>query len=204
MSASSALLVVATIVAVDGGMATVDAGTAQHLEPGDRGQTFYELQVDGAPKRIEVGRVRVIATGDGSSSVISESRIPLRPGYRVELRLPVERLPEPGRVGEKSGQEAGEGLAPSQESGLRLPSEEEWEVAAQSPEFDTTVGIFEWTASWYQAYPGNSRREESYGEVFRVLRGSADESSDALLARRFMDPDQRHSRVGFRCVKDAD
>jgi len=342
MSASSVLLVAASIVAVEGGMATIDAGKTQLLEPGDRGQAFYELIVNGMTKHIEVGSIVVTTVGDGSAVVSNDSGVPLRPGYRVELHLPVDRTPElpvkrpprddlkrpvseplkppvsaplkrpvsapaepsepglsvplrdqppsppqtepvqpvpedypqltlppvpvePDRRRERLAPPdpardvisvpagrytiglgpieaqyfnqtprhdimltafsidrypVGEGLVPSlsgppltglsfddaqahcQDLGLRLPSEQEWEVAAQAPGFVAEPGLLEWTASWYQAYPGNSRSEEEYGETSRVLRGFSDGSTETLFTRRFMSPNQRHSGVGFRCVGD--
>jgi formylglycine-generating enzyme required for sulfatase activity len=85
---------------------------------------------------------------------------------------------------------------------MRLPSEEQWEIAAQVDDFVLEPGLFEWTASWYQAYPGNTRDEDAYGARFRVLRGVGSEPSDTVHRRRFMDPNQSSSRVGFRCVRD--
>lgn len=333
MSVSSVLLIAVSIVAVEGSTATIDAGRSQHLETGDRGQAFYELIVDGIPKRIEAGSVVVIDVENTSATLTSESGVPLRPGHRVELHLPLDRMPktlstrpaspplkrpdsapldrqdsayskqpdsaplkrpasapavpsesvdpEPGgetevspSVGEGLApslaipapeppvplrdvvnvtadsyligldpseadffnqtprhevllptfsidrRPLGEGLAPSpsggsltgvdfiearshcQSLGLRLPSEQEWEIAAQTPGFVLEPGLFEWTASWYQAYPGNSRNEEEYGQTRRVLRGVADGSMDTLFSRRYMSPDQRNSNVGFRCARD--
>lgn len=368
MSASSVLLVAASIVAVESGRATIDVGSSQLLEPGDLGQAFYELIVDGAPKRIEAGPVTVMATDETSAIVTSNSGAPLRAGFRVELALPGDRAPmTPGRLAAAPGKPpksdieaskprapapvvsepvlagsnepkdpeklpvsrplreippsppqqeparpvpddypehtlpavpvvpepadpvpdesdepdvvpppvqepededspdpergflefstgsfsigldpseaqffnqtprheveltafsidrfpVGEGLVPSsdadaktglaysealsycQRQGLRLPTEQEWEVAAQSPDFVALPGIYEWTSSWYRAYPGNSKREEEYRAGHRVLRGVADGSAESLYVRRFMDPGENNSKVGFRCVRDS-
>lgn len=340
MSASSVLLVAASIVAAEGHTATIDAGTGQHLEPGDRGQAYYELIVDGVPKRIDVGPVIVTAVTDTSASLESEAGHTLRAGYRAELRLPVDRIPEtqvsvapparpaisypgisrplrdippsppptgpaepiapddypehtlpavpvePDPPEEEAVDEVAEDLdsaskqpapapvvavapipvpaapvrdvvhvssgtysvgldppeaeffdqtprhkvallgfaidrrpmegdAPTglsfdeaqahcEEFGLRLPTEQEWEVAAQVPGFVIEPGLFDWTSSWYQAYPGNSRQSEEYGQSSRVLRGIADWSEDTLHSRRFMNPRDRNSKVGFRCLKDSE
>ena len=333
MSATSILLVAASIIAIEGGAATIDAGKSQHLEPGDRGQAFYELIVDGRPTRIEAGPVRVTAVEDRTATVDSESDKPLRPGYRIELRLPVDRMPDtpmpndsnrpvpddlkrpapvqaepvadeadaplkrpasvpaeaeadeadaplkrpvsvpvesmadeadarskrpvpaqadtaapappaptrdvvfissgpysvgldpsaaqffnqtprhevellgfsidrlPSGDGRPLGLAFAEARAHCQGLGFRLPTEEEWEVAAQVPGFEIQPGVFEWTASWYQAYPGNSRAEKEYGESYRVLRGTSDWSDESLYTRRFMEPTESNAQVGFRCLK---
>jgi formylglycine-generating enzyme required for sulfatase activity len=88
--------------------------------------------------------------------------------------------------------------------GMRLPTESEWEVAAQIEGFVLEPEIFEWTASWYDAYPGNPRREGGYGGSFRVLRGLTDPSLDSVHSRRFMKPTQSNSKVGFRCARDGE
>ena len=46
MSACSVLLVAASIVAIEGGMAIIDAGEDRLLQTGDAGQAYYELRVE--------------------------------------------------------------------------------------------------------------------------------------------------------------
>lgn len=89
------------------------------------------------------------------------------------------------------------------QAGLRLPTEIEWEAAAQAGAIETGFPVFEWTASWYQPYPGNELREEHYGRRFRVLRGSVAGTGSDYSERRYMAPEQRNRRVGFRCAGDA-
>lgn len=89
------------------------------------------------------------------------------------------------------------------ERGKRLPTEFEWEVAAQRPNFERPEYL-EWTASWYSGYPGNRRPESEYGERFKVLRGSDGRSTFRLHARRYWSPEEHSSRVDFRCATAAE
>lgn len=368
MSTTSFLLVVASIATVEGNLAVIEVGTEHHVQTGDRGLAAYELMVDGVPKRIEVGQVRVRETDTSTVTVEGGEGVRLRPGFQIELRVPADRLsvsskieteahsevtpgpvvphgpatvidshslreslgspnpikslppvvgenqeptlppvvsgaepadhvplaaleePElhevgPQDIGEDETPESSLGgeadsplevpAAPNQtiremaeipagrylvgldppaahffnqtprhevilseffidrapvqadssrsdfegaltglsfvdaetwcaELGMRLPTEEEWEVAAGSGEFRAHPGLYEWTDSWYRAYPGNSRVEDEYGELFKVLRSPSDASEEGVFIRRFMRPDQNHSNVGFRCVRAPD
>ena len=92
----------------------------------------------------------------------------------------------------------GEAVNHCRSLGKRLPTELEWEVAAQQEGFEGTPLILEWTSSWYQPYPGNVIWEPEYGEKFRVLRRTTD-----FQRRFFMAPEMRGVDVGFRCASDA-
>jgi formylglycine-generating enzyme required for sulfatase activity len=75
--------------------------------------------------------------------------------------------------------------------------------------------VWEWTSSWYQAYPGNQLQRSGYGEKQRVARGGSWHtplSPFARSAHRYT-PDQWpiderdenwHTGFdkGFRCAKD--
>ena len=71
---------------------------------------------------------------------------------------------------------------------------------------DMAGNVSEWTADSYLPYPGNSHREEEYGEKFRVLRGgSVNVSKDfARCQFRARLPEGFRSRdLGFRCALSA-
>jgi len=76
--------------------------------------------------------------------------------------------------------------------------------------YDMSGNVWEWTASWYKAYPGNhKRRLETYGERYRVLKGGSyvDCSfyhcgiSAPVFNRSFFKPETRNDSFGFRCAK---
>lgn len=76
---------------------------------------------------------------------------------------------------------------------------------------DMSGNVWEWTASWYKAYPGNTRESENYGEKYRTLKGGSwwDCSfykcgiSAPVYNRSFFSPKVKNSSFGFRCAKDA-
>ncbi len=84
--------------------------------------------------------------------------------------------------------------------GKRLPSEHEWEVAVRDAGIPGGSAIHEWTASWYEPYPGNSFPEEEYGKAFRVLRGGVDAAELDPRTRNYMAPAVKRPDVGFRCA----
>ena len=70
-------------------------------------------------------------------------------------------------------------------------------------------GAWEWTADWYQPYPGNTVKSPAYGEKYKVIRGAsrfADPSMQRCAHRYYLDPNMKQSGypVGFRCVISAD
>ncbi len=73
--------------------------------------------------------------------------------------------------------------------------------------YDMAGGAWEWTADFYQPYPGNTVPSESYGEKYKVIRGGGTFNDIAIMRtthRYYLDPKIRgHYFVGFRCVKDA-
>ncbi|WP_455203572.1 formylglycine-generating enzyme family protein [Kaarinaea lacus] len=78
--------------------------------------------------------------------------------------------------------------------------------------YDMSGNVWEWTASWYQAYPNNKVASESYGERYKTLKGGSwfDCSfyncgiSAPVFNRAFFAIRTKNDSFGFRCAKDVD
>lgn len=72
---------------------------------------------------------------------------------------------------------------------------------------DMAGNVWEWTDSWYQAYPDAPFQFPEYGQKFRVARGSSWAASFEQSARTFYRSlaraTTRSEFIGFRCVRDA-
>ncbi len=69
--------------------------------------------------------------------------------------------------------------------------------------FDCSGNVFEWTGSFYQAYPGSKTESKDFGEKLYVVRGGAWDSDrrNCRCAYRDRDvPDNFYDDVGFRLV----
>lgn len=70
---------------------------------------------------------------------------------------------------------------------------------------DVIGNVWEWTAGWYQPYPGSTTLDDRYGEKYRVTRGGGWfelEPQATTFSRNAADPHKTaNDDLGFRCAR---
>lgn len=72
---------------------------------------------------------------------------------------------------------------------------------------DMAGNLFEWTASWYDAYPNAPHKFAEFGTQMRVIRGGGFDGTETLARTYYRSvayPRTRSEWIGFRCARDAD
>jgi formylglycine-generating enzyme required for sulfatase activity len=66
---------------------------------------------------------------------------------------------------------------------------------------DMAGNVWEWTSDWFNPYPGGDpAASESYGEVYKVLRGGSFVDAADATTRYPNDPTLQTHDIGFRCA----
>ncbi len=93
ITAIALVRIVATILAIDGEFARLDAGLAAGIRLGDVGEVFYMLTDDAnRGQRVVVSRGEVVEVEELASVLKVASEFTVLPGYSVEIEVPHERV----------------------------------------------------------------------------------------------------------------
>ena len=77
-------------------------------------------------------------------------------------------------------------------------------VSSFSDCYEMSGNVWEWTSSWYDAYPGSKHKDTDFGKSMKVIRGGSfregPSRATAVLREKLL-PNAVQDNVGFRCAK---
>lgn len=105
------------------------------------------------------------------------------------------------------GKKFRDGRANLRESNYRRPTDTgryEKGAAKFSDCYEMSGNVWEWTGSWYDAYPGSTIISKDFGKSMRVIRGGSYREPRGRITsvyRGKLAPETIKDNVGFRCAK---
>ncbi len=138
MPATTFLLLVATVLSVDGGVARIDRGNMAGLRPGDVGAFYYQLTVGSETRRIDIGTGTLIEAGERHALVAIAAGSAVSPEHLIEFRIPV-----PAADGEELLRRARRARSPGDPALARQAVDEPAAAEASVRDF-----VLAWAAAW--------------------------------------------------------
>ena len=95
MSPSAVLAFVGLVLSAQGGLLEVEGDLVQLLQPGDRGQIFYQLTIGDEARTIEVGPAEAVRVDGDTVTLRQLGEEVVRAGFSVRFEVPHARLAQP-------------------------------------------------------------------------------------------------------------
>ncbi|MEM7583042.1 MAG: hypothetical protein AAF560_06655 [Acidobacteriota bacterium] len=182
MPTTTFVLLIASILSVQGNQATIDRGISSGLQIGDTGTLFYQLTLEQEQRRIDLG-MGVLIDAEAQQAVV---QIPeddkVKAGHLIEIRIPVSPAD-----GEELAREARIELVPLQSN---TESESETAEPATAPENEVDSEIRDTISRWAAAW--SEQRVDDYlsfyAQNFRPPLGMSRSAWEKLRRERISKP----------------
>lgn len=92
MTTATLLTVIALVVSTGADSASIDKGFAHGLRVGDQGKVYYDLNVAGEKRRVDVAQTVVTSVEAERSLIASDSEQGFHTGFVVEFEIPRDRV----------------------------------------------------------------------------------------------------------------
>ncbi len=91
---TSVLILLATILTIEGDLVRIDKGYADGVRTGDTGRIYYTLVVgpERLAKRIDVGQIEILEVATSSADFRVPQTFRVHPGYSIEIAIPRDRF----------------------------------------------------------------------------------------------------------------